>query len=398
MDLMEVDDGFDPRRNFTMEGLIPSVDTQRRKAPSRRVSMCLGLLCAVLLAGNVGQLIYSFLFSHPTSADPMQAAYSTGSDQQLQARLKNLTTEKDQLQQSCTTLQKEKTELQTQFNSLRTNRDELQRGKDRLQTRFNSLQMETDQLQSNYSTLSAVKDQLEKQVNKVRGDMTKEKDALQQNYNNLEQQKDHLQTNFNNLQREKNELQTQFNTMRTNRDQLQGSYSSVKSDKDQLQTRFNSLQKEKDQLQNSYSTLSAVRDQLEKKVNKIKARPCETGWKKFDISCFFVSAVKKNWTVSRNYCLSKGADLAVIDSREKQVFINGLLATGVNAWIGLTDSGTEGDWMWVDGTPVTTTYWQAGQPNSYEGNQDCGEVVQTDQIGGWNDDGCFAENVGICEK
>ena len=45
-------------------------------------------------------------------------------------------------------------------------------------------------------------------------------------------------------------------------------------------------------------------------------------------------------------------------------------------------------------------YWQPGQPNSFNGNQDCGEMVQnsTTAEGMWNDDGCFAEQSWICEK
>ena len=44
-------------------------------------------------------------------------------------------------------------------------------------------------------------------------------------------------------------------------------------------------------------------------------------------------------------------------------------------------------------------YWQPGQPNSFNGNQDCGEIVPNSSgVGEWNDDGCFAEQIGICEK
>lgn len=45
-------------------------------------------------------------------------------------------------------------------------------------------------------------------------------------------------------------------------------------------------------------------------------------------------------------------------------------------------------------------YWQPGQPNSHEGNQDCGELVKVSlkAEGEWNDDGCFGKQVWICEK
>ncbi|KAK9531230.1 hypothetical protein VZT92_010669 [Zoarces viviparus] len=87
-----------------MEGLVTKVDFQRRKQPSRCVTVCLGLLCAVLLAGNIGQFIYYEIISPLASADPTQASLqfpgdrlqdcydaSTAERKQLEAKLSNLT-------------------------------------------------------------------------------------------------------------------------------------------------------------------------------------------------------------------------------------------------------------------------------------------------------------------
>uniref|UniRef100_A0A3Q2DIQ0 CD209 antigen-like protein E n=1 Tax=Cyprinodon variegatus TaxID=28743 RepID=A0A3Q2DIQ0_CYPVA len=124
---------------------------------------------------------------------------------------------------------------------------------------------------------------------------------------------------------------------------------------------------------------------------------CPTHWRYFKTKCYFVSTVKKNWTESRRACISEGADLVIINNHEEQSFVHGMLHKDQNAWIGLTDSLTEGVWMWVDKTPVTKSYWLPGQPNNYRG-QDCGEMVQTDSGGKWNDDGCFSQQLWICEK
>ncbi|XP_068571441.1 C-type lectin domain family 4 member E-like [Cebidichthys violaceus] len=132
---------------------------------------------------------------------------------------------------------------------------------------------------------------------------------------------------------------------------------------------------------------------------QVKNMPCKTGWRKFSGSCYIVSTEKKNWTASRDACNAEGADLVVINSRAEQVFVNGLLTSGLTAWIGLTDGIKEGTWTWADGTPVTTTYWQAGQPNSYDGEQDCGETVQRSSgVGEWNDEGCHFDQIFICEQ
>ncbi|XP_051810651.1 C-type lectin domain family 4 member M-like [Acanthochromis polyacanthus] len=125
---------------------------------------------------------------------------------------------------------------------------------------------------------------------------------------------------------------------------------------------------------------------------------CPNNWRKFETSCYFVSTTEKNWAESRKACIAVGADLVSIESRQEQVFVNGILNAGQQVWIGLTDSYTEGVWKWVDGTSVTTTYWQPGQPNSYGGDQDCGEFVQKSSLGEWNDEGCSHDQAWICEK
>ncbi|XP_041654046.1 CD209 antigen-like [Cheilinus undulatus] len=249
------------------------------------------------------------------------------------------------------------------------------------------------------------------QLKAVWRNVTKEKDQLQQSYNTLKQQKDQLQTNYNsiqrnlnNLQRERNDLQTQFNTMRTNRDELQRSNAALKSAKDQLQrnkdslqSQLNTLQREKDQLRADYNNLTQVRDQLQQRVSVLD-KPCPGAWSKFGCSCFYVSTQISTWSSSSDYCISQGGRLAILNNKEKMMFINKLLGSRTDVWIGLTDSGSEGTWKWVDGSTVTTTFWKPGQPNSKDIDQDCGEFWQGGKVGSWNDENCATESISVCEK
>ncbi|CAJ1059160.1 CD209 antigen-like protein E [Xyrichtys novacula] len=159
-----------------------------------------------------------------------------------------------------------------------------------------------------------------------------------------------------------------------------------------------------DEVQTTHLIREAKARELTQQVRDIvtmiaKGKNCDTGWKKYGLSCYFVSTAKKNWAASREDCKAQGADLVVINSEEEKDFVTGLV-NGPEDWIGLTDSAQEGSWMWVDGTPVTTTYWSGGQPNSSKGDQDCGEMWKDSKQkkGLWNDEDCSLNNTWICEK
>ncbi|KAM9432977.1 uncharacterized protein ACWYII_016831 isoform 3-T3 [Salvelinus alpinus] len=107
-----------------------------------------------------------------------------------------------------------------------------------------------------------------------------------------------------------------------------------------LETSYNNLTEEKKQLQISYNNLTKERDKFP-----------ELKWRKFNSSLYYISNEYKTWEDSRQDCLKRGADLAVINSEEEQVFISQL---NTKPWIGLTDKDSEGTWKWVDGTPLTT--------------------------------------------
>ncbi|XP_041672171.1 CD209 antigen-like isoform X2 [Cheilinus undulatus] len=270
MDL-EIEDSTDMTKNLKKKGLVTKGDLHRRAPSSRSVSVFLGLLCVLLLAGNVGQfLFYHFIFN-PKSMEQIQAGAA-----------------------------------------------------------------ERSQLKANYSFLK------------------QEMDQLQTNYSSLEQERDQLQTNYRIVKQERDQLQTNYRIVKQERDQLQTNYSSLEQEKDQLQTNYSSLKQGMDQLRTDYNSLTAVRDQLQQRVNKMD-RSCPPGWSKFGESCFHVSNTTRSWNSSRSFCNSNGGDLAIINTKDKMVFVRGLVDSGNHVWIGLNDRVSEGTWMWVDGTRATTT-------------------------------------------
>ncbi|XP_038837744.1 C-type lectin domain family 4 member M-like [Salvelinus namaycush] len=129
---------------------------------------------------------------------------------------------------------------------------------------------------------------------------------------------------------------------------------------------------------------------------------CPKGWRMLGSSCYFLSTERKTWKESKLDCLARGADLVIINSRQEQTLLYQLDGDAdLLVWIGLTDSVNEGTWKWVDGTPLTTSYWKSGQPDHGGTNneEDCVEVYHRDSVlANWNDAPCNHMLHWICEK
>ncbi|XP_053474754.1 macrophage mannose receptor 1-like [Ictalurus furcatus] len=380
---------------------------------------------------------------------------------QLQTRYNTLTKERDQLQIRYNTLTKERDLLQTRYNTLTKERDQLQiryntltKEKDQLQTRYNTLTKERDQLQTRYNTLTKQRGQfrvfyraemsqtVSDYVNyaKERGERIEKVVELYERGDAARPHKPETETEdantktqhaggdtawsrcyrvtavcvvllcvllltavtvlwirFNNLTTENNQLQTSYNTLTEERDQLQTSYNTLTEERDQLQTSYNNLTTENNQLKISYNTLTKERDQLQRERDGYLST-LDLCWRcsTFNSSVYYISNVNKNWEESRQDCKDKGADLVIINSKEEQVFIGNQLNSS-QAWIGLSDGAVEGDWKWVDGTPLTTAYWADGEPNNLF-DEDCAEMINSPNGKLWNDNKCSHETLWICEK
>ncbi|XP_042288937.1 C-type lectin domain family 4 member F-like [Thunnus maccoyii] len=208
-----------------------------------------------------------------------------------------------------------------------------------------------------------------------------------------------------NLTSERDELQSSYSDVKSHNHNLTQKTSQLENENDHLQAVNNNLTKERDELQNhidnktldfeaSFKTLTEERDELKKKLTDF-VHYSQQGWKYFSGSFYYISSNMKTWHESRTDCLQRGADLVVVNSEEEQAFINRYQDT---IWIGLTDSEREGTWKWVDGTPLTTSFWHSGEPNNYLGqNEDCVETRFRDK-NSWNDVICGDRNSWICEK
>ncbi|XP_048012447.1 CD209 antigen-like protein C isoform X3 [Megalobrama amblycephala] len=193
------------------------------------------------------------------------------------------------------------------------------------------------------------------------------------------------------------DFRTETNTpqplQRTESRQLISKNENLTNERDQLLTNITNLTEERDGLKIKNKNLTNERDQLKLEKNDLQMSlgKLADGWIYNQSSLYFISSEKRNWAESRRYCTERGADLIIINNREEQEFVKN---SSDSFWIGLTDSDVEGRWKWVDGTNMTSGFWGSGEPNSYNGDEDCAMIYSS----GWADYPCNDAFRWICEK
>ena len=105
---------------------------------------------------------------------------------------------------------------------------------------------------------------------------------------------------------------------------------------------------------------------------------------------------------ARAVCMSIGLDLVTIESSSDNLYVE---QSGITlpVWLGATDSGAEGIWLWPNGdqfwegtdtgTAIGGRYsdWAAGEPNASAG-ANCATLTS----GGWRDGSCTVTNRFVC--
>jgi hypothetical protein len=107
-----------------------------------------------------------------------------------------------------------------------------------------------------------------------------------------------------------------------------------------------------------------------------------------------------NWIEARNLAQSLGGRLIVVDDAAENQFLTDTFTQPLNGapfWLGANDFGTEGTFVWIDGTPFVYENWSTGEPNN-AGDEDCASTIgiQNGQAE-WNDVPCYFPRRAIIE-
>nr|XP_011420026.2 perlucin-like protein [Crassostrea gigas] len=140
---------------------------------------------------------------------------------------------------------------------------------------------------------------------------------------------------------------------------------------------------------------------LENQVNKLtKEVKSIKGWTTFMNSEYWLGRDEVTWDKAKLNCMAEDGKLVEIESYAEDNFVRALaMELTKTVWLGGTDVGTEGRWIWgSDRSPFTYSAWNRakGQPNNYN-NQDCLGLYRPYNLT-WCDEKCETRYQYICEK
>ncbi|CAL8239891.1 unnamed protein product [Gadus morhua 'NCC'] len=205
---------------------------------------------------------------------------------------------------------------------------------------------------------------------------------------------------------EKEKMRSSHDVVLEQRDQLNTSLLVLEATTRQIQDGYTEVTRERDELQAARDLLVAQNQNLTAERDLLLAQGgspaagCPYGWQTHEQSCYFASTIEKTWEDSQIYCVQQGANLIMVKNSAEMSYLNSIVELGGEVWIGLTDNGKEGQWMWVDGTRMTTSFWAKGQPNQHLAiDQDCVEFWSSSSThGSWNDEACSIKAKWVCKK
>jgi hypothetical protein len=122
----------------------------------------------------------------------------------------------------------------------------------------------------------------------------------------------------------------------------------------------------------------------------IDARPCTggDGAMMSGTQCLVVFDTPRTFADAMAQCAAFGSQLLVIRNAQDDAVAR-MLAGTADLFMGLSDTATEGTFVWVDGSALVYSNWYLGEPNNGNGNyqEDCG-VINGARGGQWDDRPC----------
>merc|ERR1712083_525785 len=98
---------------------------------------------------------------------------------------------------------------------------------------------------------------------------------------------------------------------------------------------------------------------------------CPDGWISSGGSCYLMSTENMNFPSAQQFCWDQGGYLVEVSSAQEQQALDLFLLKGSDFWIGLSDVGDEGTFVWQESREQAEyTNWYSNQPDGRT-NENC---------------------------
>jgi hypothetical protein len=115
---------------------------------------------------------------------------------------------------------------------------------------------------------------------------------------------------------------------------------------------------------------------------------------------YAVSKTKRRHSLAEKACVKWGGNLVSFQNKAEEEKVAHLIAPNDRQmyWIGLSERGRDGLWMWKDGTGYEYNNWRVGEPNNFKGRDEDCAMINLLGIKEWFDYSCAESLNYICQR
>ena len=135
------------------------------------------------------------------------------------------------------------------------------------------------------------------------------------------------------------------------------------------------------------------------KVTPVKICPSTNDWIRIENTCLKVVNQSLTYDEAMKYCQDQESSLVEPKSSLSNSLVQHFARTSAGKsiiWIGINDKNNEGSPEYSsDHSPLEWSNWENGQPDNWQGNEDC--MIMYVSNGKWGDVKCDAKYPFICQ-
>ncbi|XP_077327194.1 C-type lectin domain family 4 member K-like [Lithobates pipiens] len=123
---------------------------------------------------------------------------------------------------------------------------------------------------------------------------------------------------------------------------------------------------------------------------------CPSGWRLIKSNCYYFQPNGETWEKSREECEKRNGIMLILKDKAELDSLLPTIGSG-RYWLGLKrDRENINNWLWADGSSLSFSPWNTGEPNNDKGREHCAEILGGLQS--MNDRNCEDKIGYICEK